>query len=93
MVGSTRLSMRVIAPITPLSSDAVSGIVRRACQRAGLPPAGAHGLRHASRRKGRHIPMMVRDPGGRFVGGRAGGEPGILTKGGRGLAGEESAVG
>jgi integrase/recombinase XerD len=47
-VGSPRMFMRVIAPVGPLSSDAVSGIVRHACRRAGLTPSGAHSLRHTA---------------------------------------------
>lgn len=47
-VSSPRLFMRAIAPITPLSSDAVSEIVRHACQHAGLPLVGAHCLRHTT---------------------------------------------
>jgi integrase/recombinase XerD len=45
-VESERLFMRVIAPIAPLTSDAVTGIVRHACRRCGLPEVGAHALRH-----------------------------------------------
>jgi site-specific recombinase XerD len=37
---------RVIAPDRPLSGGGVSAVVRQACKRAGLPPAGAHRLRH-----------------------------------------------
>jgi integrase/recombinase XerD len=39
---------RVRAPYDGLSAGAVSQIVRRACQRAGLPPVGAHRLRHTA---------------------------------------------
>jgi site-specific recombinase XerD len=39
--------LRAIAPVAPLSGDGVSSIVRRACQRAGVPPVGAHRLRHS----------------------------------------------
>ena len=38
--------LSTIAPVHRLSSGAVSGIVRRACRRAGVTPIGAHGLRH-----------------------------------------------
>lgn len=38
--------LRVRAPIVGLTSDAVQGLVRAACLRAGVPPAGAHRLRH-----------------------------------------------
>jgi integrase/recombinase XerD len=47
-VRSDRLFFRAIAPIAPLTSDAVSEIVRHACRRCGLPPAGAHRLRHTA---------------------------------------------
>jgi len=39
---------RVRAPYGGLSAGAVSQIVRRAAQRAGLPPVGAHRLRHTA---------------------------------------------
>ena len=47
-VQSERLFMRVVAPIAPLSSDAVSEIVRHACRRCGLRVVGAHALRHTA---------------------------------------------
>jgi integrase/recombinase XerD len=47
-VESERLFMRVVAPIAPLTSDAVSEIVRHACRRSGLPVVGAHALRHTA---------------------------------------------
>ena len=37
---------RVLAPHRGLSDRAVSGVVRQACVRAGLPPMGSHRLRH-----------------------------------------------
>lgn len=37
---------RILAPHRGLSARAVSGVVRRACGRAGLPPMGSHRLRH-----------------------------------------------
>jgi integrase/recombinase XerD len=37
---------RVLAPHRGLSARAVSGVVRQACVRAGLPPMGSHRLRH-----------------------------------------------
>jgi len=40
------LFLKVRAPVTGLSSDGVQDVVRGACLRAGLPPAGAHRLRH-----------------------------------------------
>lgn len=39
---------RLRAPLGGLSSGAVSQIVRRACQRAGLPVVSAHRLRHTA---------------------------------------------
>jgi site-specific recombinase XerD len=47
-VESERLFMRVVAPIGPLTSDAVSEIVRHACRRCDLPVVGAHALRHTA---------------------------------------------
>lgn len=40
------LFLRVRAPIVGLTSDGVQCVVRGSCVRAGLPPAGAHRLRH-----------------------------------------------
>lgn len=37
---------RILAPHRALSARAVSGVVRQACARAGLPPMGSHRLRH-----------------------------------------------
>jgi integrase/recombinase XerD len=37
---------RVLAPYQGLSDRAISGVVRQACGRAGLPPVGSHRLRH-----------------------------------------------
>jgi site-specific recombinase XerD len=42
------LFLRVRAPILGLTSDGVGDVVRGACMRAGLPPAGAHRLRHSA---------------------------------------------
>ncbi len=36
------------APISPIGHGAISSVVRRACQRAGLAPVGAHRLRHTA---------------------------------------------
>jgi integrase/recombinase XerD len=47
-VDSQCLFWRVTAPIGPLTSDAVSEIVRHACRRCGLPVVGAHALRHTA---------------------------------------------
>lgn len=43
---SAAVFTRVLAPHRGLSDRAVSGVVRRACVRAGLPPMGSHRLRH-----------------------------------------------
>jgi integrase/recombinase XerD len=40
--------LRVVAPAGAIRSSAVSGIVRSACERAGLPAVGAHRLRHTA---------------------------------------------
>jgi integrase/recombinase XerD len=38
--------LRTVAPVGPLSTNGISGIVRCACSRAGVPIIGAHRLRH-----------------------------------------------
>lgn len=40
--------LRAKAPFGGLTREAVSGIVRRACSRAGIAPIGAHRLRHTA---------------------------------------------
>jgi site-specific recombinase XerD len=40
--------LRLNAPIVGLTTAAVTAVVYRACQRAGLPQAGAHRLRHSA---------------------------------------------
>ncbi len=40
--------LRVVAPRGAIRSSAVSGVVREACARAGLPSVGAHTLRHTA---------------------------------------------
>ena len=40
------LFVRVVAPAGALRTSAVSGIVRSACRRAGVPSVGSHALRH-----------------------------------------------
>ena len=42
------LFLHVRAPYTALSSSSIGEIVKRACERAGLPPTGAHRLRHSA---------------------------------------------
>lgn len=46
--GCRQVFLRANAPAAPLTRSGVSDIVRRACTRAGLPPVGAHRLRHTA---------------------------------------------
>ena len=41
-----RVFLTVRAPCQPIRPDLVGDVVERACRRAGVPPAGAHRLRH-----------------------------------------------
>lgn len=43
---SAAVFTRILAPHRGLSARAVSGVVRQACKRSGLPPMGSHRLRH-----------------------------------------------
>jgi integrase/recombinase XerD len=45
---SRAVFLRVKAPITAMSASNVTSIVRRRCEGAGVPPAGAHRLRHST---------------------------------------------
>jgi site-specific recombinase XerD len=45
---SRKVFLTSCAPRRGLSADAVKQVVRRACRRAGVAPAGAHRLRHAA---------------------------------------------
>jgi site-specific recombinase XerD len=47
-IDSRALFLRVLAPAGAISSGVVSGIVRSACKRAGLPSVGSHALRHTA---------------------------------------------
>lgn len=47
-VESRALFLRVKAPIGAMSASNVTGIVSRACERAGIALAGAHRLRHSA---------------------------------------------
>lgn len=47
-VNSRRLFLRAKAPIAGLTGDGVTKVVHSACRRAGLPPVGAHRLRHTA---------------------------------------------
>ena len=44
--GTRRVFLTVRAPREPICPALVGDVVERACRRAGLPPAGAHRLRH-----------------------------------------------
>jgi site-specific recombinase XerD len=44
--GTRRVFLTVRAPRQPIRPDLVGDVVERACRRAGLPPGGAHRLRH-----------------------------------------------
>lgn len=46
--GCRALFLHVRAPFTALSNAAISFVVTQACERAGLPPVGAHRLRHSA---------------------------------------------
>jgi site-specific recombinase XerD len=51
--GRPRMARREVfvtatAPVRPLTREAVGGIVRRACVRAGVSPVGSHRLRHTT---------------------------------------------
>jgi integrase len=43
-----KVFLRLNAPITGLTTPAVTSVVYRACRRAGQPRAGAHRLRHSA---------------------------------------------
>jgi integrase/recombinase XerD len=55
--------LKVTAPAGPLANDAVRGVVHDACVRAGVPPVGAHRLRHtaatAMLREGASLPEIA----------------------------------
>lgn len=46
--GSARVFLGSRAPCRPLTSGAVKAVVRNACGRCGITPAGAHRLRHTA---------------------------------------------
>jgi integrase/recombinase XerD len=60
---SRAVFLRVTAPAGPLSNDAVRGVVHDACVRAGVPPVGAHRLRHTAAtgmlREGASLPEIA----------------------------------
>jgi integrase len=45
---SRAVFMRVLAPVGPLTTGAVLGVVSAACRRAGVAPACSHQLRHTA---------------------------------------------
>jgi site-specific recombinase XerD len=61
-IDSRALFLRVLAPAGAISSGTVSGIVRSACKRAGLPSVGSHALRHTAAtemlRRGASLPEI-----------------------------------
>lgn len=44
---SRRVFLTLRAPTRPIRAELVGDVVRRACREAGVPPVGAHRLRHA----------------------------------------------
>jgi integrase/recombinase XerD len=48
VAGHREVFLRAVAPAGPLGRGGISFIVRRACRRAGIPPIGAHRLRHTT---------------------------------------------
>ena len=46
--GCRKVFLRVNAPLVGLNAPAMTAVVYRACGRAGLPPVGAHRLRHSA---------------------------------------------
>jgi integrase/recombinase XerD len=48
VTGRREVFLRAVAPAGPLGRGGISFIVRRACRRAGIPPVGAHRLRHTA---------------------------------------------
>jgi integrase/recombinase XerD len=60
---SRAVFVRVTAPAGPLANDAVRGVVHDACVRAGVPPVGAHRLRHTAAtgmlREGASLPEIA----------------------------------
>ena len=48
VTGRREVFVRAVAPAGPLTRGGISYIVRRACRRAGIPPIGAHRLRHTA---------------------------------------------
>ncbi len=48
VTGRREVFLRAVAPAGPLGRGGISFIVRRACRRAGIPPIGAHRLRHTA---------------------------------------------
>ena len=55
--------LRVKAPITAMTSSAVTQTVASACKRAGLAPVGAHRLRHSAATTMLHAGVPLADVG------------------------------
>ena len=47
-VAFRNLFLTVLAPVVGIGASGMGSVVRRACRRAGLPPFGAHRLRHTA---------------------------------------------
>lgn len=67
LLGRPRVPCRQVllgscAPLRGMSGACVGGVVHRACERAGIPPVGAHRLRHTAAtqllRKGASLPEI-----------------------------------
>jgi integrase/recombinase XerD len=69
--GHRGLLLQARAPYTSLSAATVSKTVERACARAGLPPAGAHQLRHAAATAMRQAGASLLEVGQVLRGGRS----------------------
>ena len=62
-VDSRAVFMRMKAPITAMTSSAVTQTVTSACKRAGLVPVGAHRLRHSAATTMLHAGVPLADVG------------------------------
>lgn len=48
VANSRSIFLHIRAPYAALTASGVSHIVKQACRRAGVPPSGAHSLRHSA---------------------------------------------